>query len=201
MDSQSSSQLSPQLTPLQSHPPSILSLSSPSRSSPFPTSLSTSRLSSFPTSLPTDPTQTVAICEQSSLRQFLEWWETTPWYKTNQQRPPKQQIGITWTTKGQRSTIWSYLNYCADLSGKPAVICSRCDKVLAHPNFTSNPNPDGTFRRNGISHLAVHLNSTSMCRLGSKKKGLPIIETLFNVNKAVSIILEIPVLIRILNIC
>lgn len=64
---------------------------------------------------------------------FLDWWKQTTWYKDPDNKNLREKINLGETQSGT-STIWTSFEEGAIVgSGKPSIICLRCDDVLTHP--------------------------------------------------------------------
>ena len=94
---------------------------------------------------------------------FFQWWETTLWrreYLTSDALLPilperRNSAAQDIFLKSRASRVWQSFTPCADLlEGKPWVMYTTCNKILAHPyqSFTIK-------RSQGTSSLLRHIGS------------------------------------------
>jgi hypothetical protein len=89
---------------------------------------------------------------------FEAWWHLTPWYTKEMDLPEKARRIPVWGRE-RNASGWQYFYEAAErLTGKPKLICQRCDFDITHP------------KKNGTSAMSTHPMS-SKCLKTSAARG------------------------------
>ena len=89
---------------------------------------------------------------------FDQWWYQTLWYIKEITLPENMQRIPNWGRE-RNASGWQYFNEAAErVSGKPKLICQRCDSCITHP------------RKHGTTALSSHPESAK-CKRISKIRG------------------------------